>query len=80
MKLAEIAPFYEEEMIKRRTLLTELRRAFRNAPSEKRCMLRFEITRNEQVYKQARALEELCRRYYEPDFWRPPDFTMNGEI
>lgn len=79
MTLAEIAESYSAETARLRAVLRELRRRRRlSTDAEERAMLRVQISWTEPVYRQMKALAELCAHYYDAGFYRDPDYTLQG--
>lgn len=76
--MSEIAADYAAaaEALARRA--AALRRVLRRDGTQVRA--RAELTRIEQQLREARALAELCARYYEPGYYRPPEYTLQGDI
>lgn len=56
------------------------RRAIKRAVGSEYVRLRRALTLLEQQVHEARALAELCARYYEPGFYRTPEYTLQGDI
>ena len=76
--MSEIAADYAAtaEALARRA--TALRRVLRRDGTQVRA--RAELTRIDQQLREARALAELCARYYDPGFYRTPEYTLQGDI
>lgn len=76
--MSEIAADYAAaaEALARRA--AALRRVLRRDGTQVRA--RAELTRIDQQLREARALAELCARYYEPGYYRPPEYTLQGDI
>lgn len=76
--MSEIAADYAAtaEALARRA--AALRRVLRRDGTQVRA--RAELTRIDQQLREARALAELCARYYDPGYFRPPEYTLQGDI
>ena len=78
MTLSEIAVEYAAaaEALARRA--AALRRVLRRDGTQARA--RAELTWIEQQLRETRALAELCARYYEPGYYRTPEYTLQEVV
>lgn len=80
MTLESLAAGYAAtiELLDERAVL--LRRELRTARGSQFARIRRELTMLQQQLHEARAVAELCARYYEPGFYRTPEYTLQGDI
>lgn len=72
---------YAAEAARCRARCAALRRA-RNAATDagERARLSFALRREEDVLTQCNELHELCVRYYAPDYYRNPKYTLQEVV
>lgn len=81
MKLVEISEVYAAEADRLRRVLRVLRQQRKRSDSaSERAGLTVQIGWMGKQLSEARKLAELCKRYYEPGYYRDPDYTLQGVV
>ena len=81
MKLVDLSEDYAAEAVRLRRTLRELRQQRKRSESaEERGLLAVQIGWMNKQLGEMRKLAELCRRYYEPDYYRDPDYTLQEVV
>lgn len=80
MTLESLAAGYAETAAGLEQQAAAKRRAIKRADGSEYARLRRALTLLEQQVHEARTIAELCARYYEPGFYRTPEYTLQGDI
>lgn len=81
MQLVEISEVYAAEAARLRRVLRELRQQRKRSDSAtERAGLTVQIGWKRKQLSEAQKLAELCKRYYEPGYYRDPDYTLQEVV
>lgn len=77
--LCELANSYKVEALRLRAVLSGFRQSLQSCTDpELRSEYRHKIAVITDIQRQCYELAELCKRYYDRDYYRNPGYTSNG--